>query len=75
MASKHELVLKYPAPFARLSNHGESSLEYTLRVWSKASDYWTVKFDLLENVKKEFDANGISIPYPQMDVHIDNIKK
>ncbi len=75
VASKHELVLKDPAPFARLSNHGESSLEYTLRVWSKASDYWTVKFDLLENVKKEFDANGISIPYPQMDVHIDNIKK
>ena len=74
-AAKNEMVLKDPAPFARLSNHGESSLEYTLRVWSKASDYWTVKFDLLENVKKEFDANGISIPYPQMDVHIDNIKK
>ncbi len=71
-ANRNELVLKDPAPFARLSNHGESSLEFTLRVWCKADDYWTVNFDLLEAVKKEFDKNGISIPYPQMDIHIDN---
>lgn len=74
VADKHALVLKDPAPFARLTNHGENALEYTLRVWCKASDFWDVKFDLIENVKKEFDLNGISIPYPQMDVHIDNTK-
>ncbi len=74
VAKSHELILKDPEPFARLTNHGENSLEYTLRVWCKASDFWDVKFDLIERVKKEFDANGITIPYPQLDVHIDNAK-
>lgn len=72
VAAGHEKVLQDPKPFARLTNHGNSSLEYTVRAWCKASDYWDVKFDLIETVKKEFDKNGISIPYPQMDVHIDN---
>lgn len=74
VSDKHEKVLKDPAPFARLTNHGDSALEYTLRVWCKGSDYWDVHFDLVEAVKKEFDANNISIPYPQMDVHIDQVK-
>lgn len=73
-ANRHEKVLKNPAPFARLTNHGDNALEYTLRVWCKAPDYWDVNFDLVEDVKKAFDANGISIPYPQMDIHIDNAK-
>lgn len=72
VAQNHQSVLKDPEPFARLSNHGDSALEFTLRVWCKNENYWDVKFDLLETVKKEFDKNGISIPYPQMDVHIDN---
>ena len=70
----HEKVLKDPAPFARLTNHGESSLEYTVRAWCKSNDYWDVNFDIVESVKKEFDANGIQIPYPQVDVHINNVK-
>ncbi len=74
-ANKHEKVLDNPLPFARLTNHGDSALEYTLRVWCRSEDYWTVKFDLLESVKKEFDKNGISIPYPQMDIHVDSIGK
>ncbi len=73
-ANKHEKVLKDPQPFARLTNHGDNALEYTLRVWCKAPDFWDVNFDLIEAVKKEFDSNGISIPYPQMDIHIDNAK-
>lgn len=73
-ANRHEKVLKEPEPFARLTKHGDSSLEYTLRVWCKASDYWDVNFDLMEAVKKDFDANGVTIPYPQMDIHIDNVK-
>lgn len=68
--ANHPLVLSDPAPFARLSNHNESSLDYTVRAWCKAEDYWTVNFDLLETVKKEFDKNGIEIPFPQVDVHI-----
>lgn len=72
VAQSHQMVHKDPAPFARLTNHGDSALEYTLRIWCNAENYWDVKFDLLETVKKEFDKQGISIPYPQMDVHIDN---
>lgn len=71
-ANKHEKVLKTPEPFARLSKHAESALEYTVRVWCKSENYWDVYFDLTETVKKCFDENQITIPYPQMDVHIDN---
>lgn len=67
----HELVLKEPEPFARLSAHKDCALEYTVRAWCKAEDYWTVYFDLIKDVKKAFDKNGISIPYPQLDVHTD----
>ena len=69
---KHNKILSEPEPFARLTMHGESGLEYTVRVWCRTEDYWTVNFDLVEAVKKAFDENGITIPYPQMDVHIDN---
>ncbi len=69
---EHELVLKDPAPFVRVSNHGSSSIDIVTRVWTKSEDYWTVNFDLLEKVKTEFDANGIEIPFEQLDV---NIKK
>lgn len=68
--NRHPLAMKEPEPFVRLSKHGDSALEFTVRVWTKAEDYWTVYFDLLEQVKEEFDAKGIEIPYPQMDVHI-----
>lgn len=68
--SAHEKVLESPAPFARLSKHGDSALEYTLRAWCKSTDYWDVNFDLIEQVKNAFDKNDISIPYPQLDVHI-----
>ena len=74
VANSHDKVLKDPTPFARLSKHSDSCLEYTVRVWCNAADYWDVNFDLIETVKKEFDANGISIPYPQMDIHIENKK-
>ena len=73
-ANNHGKVLKTPEPFARLTKHGDSALEYTVRVWCKSADYWDVNFDLTETVKKEFDINNISIPYPQMDIHIDNLK-
>ncbi len=71
VCENHALVLKNPEPFARLSAHKDSALEYTVRAWCKAEDYWTVYFDLIKNVKNAFDKNGISIPYPQLDVHTD----
>lgn len=67
----HPLAFSEPAPFVRLSSCADSSLKFVARVWCKNSDYWTVNFDVLEGVKKAFDENGISIPYPQLDVHID----
>ncbi len=68
----HPMVLKNPEPFVRLSAHNESALTYTVRIWCKNADYWDVNFDVLENVKKAFDENGIKIPYNQIDVHVDN---
>ena len=68
--NKHELILKDPESFVRLGNLGDSSIDFTVRVWSKTEDYWTVHFDLIESAKEEFDKAKISIPYPQMDVHM-----
>lgn len=66
----HPLVLKDPAPFVRISEHAASAIHITTRAWTKTDDYWTVKFDLLERVKERFDAEGIEIPFPQVDVHM-----
>lgn len=71
VVNAHPAALKDPEPFVRLSNHSESSLEYTVRIWCKNADYWDVYFDTIENVKKAFDENDIKIPYQQIDVHID----
>ena len=69
-ANAHELVLKEQEPFCRLTEHGQSSLNFALRVWVKSGDYWQVNFDVKEAVKRAFDEKGIVIPYPQMDVHM-----
>lgn len=68
VCQKHELVFSDPEPFVRLSAHKDFALEYTVRVWCKGDDYWTVYFDLLKDVKKAFDENSISIPYPRIDI-------
>ncbi|MCF7794208.1 MAG: mechanosensitive ion channel [Candidatus Cloacimonetes bacterium] len=70
--NQHDLILKEPEPFVRLTELADSSLNFKVRVWSKTEDYWTVFFDLTETAKMEFDKNGINIPFPQMDVHIKN---
>ncbi len=70
-AQKHELVITEPEPFARVSAHSSSSIDITMRVWTLAGDYWTVYFDLLEQVREELNKNGITIPFNQLDVHID----
>lgn len=69
VCENHSMALSDPAPFARLSAHKDSALEYTVRVWCKADDYWTLYFDLIRDVKYAFDKAGIEIPYPQVDVH------
>jgi len=73
IANAHPLVLDTPAPFVRLAEQGDSSLNFTVKVWAKSSmdDYWAIYFDLTSQVKEAFDQNNISIPFPQMDVHLD----
>ena len=54
-----------------LSEHADSALIFTFRMWVKTDDYWPARFEIIETVKKEFDKNKISIPFPQLDVHLD----
>lgn len=69
-AGAHEKVLKTPEPQARLKAQSASSLDFILRVWCWPEDYWDIFYDLNESVKKAFDQNGIVIPFPQVDVHV-----
>lgn len=62
-------VLKDPAPVIAVSELADSSVNFVVRPWVNAADYWDVLFDTTEAVKLRFDEEGISIPYPQMDVH------
>ena len=66
-----ERILKDPAPTVALGKLADSSVNFVVRPWVKGADYWDVKFDLTEKIKLAFDANGVSIPFPQMDVHTD----
>ena len=70
VVDNHDLILKTPEPFIALSAHGDSAINFVVRAWVNNSDYWKVYFDLLESVKVKFDEEEISIPYPQMDLHI-----
>lgn len=70
VCAQNELILKDPEPSIRVSAQSASSIDISAKVWCKNADYWTVNFDMLENVKKAFDENGITIPFNQLDVHV-----
>ena len=72
VAGVTEGVMEDPAPVVYMTNHGESAVEFQLRVWCANAKYWDVKFELLENVKRTFDAANIEIPFPQLDVNVKN---
>ena len=72
--NKNKLILDNPENFIGISAHGPSSVDFIIKVWCKTEDYWTIYFELLEQVKIRFDEENISIPYPQMDVHFKNTK-
>lgn len=63
-------VLKEPEPQVAVSNLGDSSVDFVVRPWVNAEDYWAFKFDFTQAVKEKFDAEGVSIPFPQRDVHL-----
>jgi small conductance mechanosensitive channel len=69
VANEHKLVLDDPAVMVHVDNLADSSVNLFCRPWVKTQDYWTVHWDLTRQVKERFDAVGISIPFPQRDVH------
>jgi small conductance mechanosensitive channel len=73
IVAKHELILDDPAPGVAVAELADSSVNFNVRPWVNAADYWTVRADVIEQVKMAFDENGISIPFPQMDVHLDKV--
>ncbi len=73
IASSHELVLKSPAVAVQLHELADSSVNFVVRPWTKTADYWTVYWDITKTVKERFDAAGLSIPYPQQDVHVHQV--
>jgi small conductance mechanosensitive channel len=68
-------VLASPAPFVGVIEHGDSSINYAVRPWVKATDYWDVYFDIHENIKKAFDEKGVNIPYPHREVFVHNVEQ
>jgi small conductance mechanosensitive channel len=68
-----ERVLKDPAPVILVMELADSSVNFAVRPWVNSGDYWPTRSDLLENIKNSFDQNGVSIPYPQRDVHMHTV--
>lgn len=70
VVAAHEMVLSDPAPAVKVHNLGESSVDFVVRPWCRTSDYWDVYWDLTRAFKLRLDQEGISIPFPQRDIHI-----
>ena len=68
-AAEHPLRMQEMQPIARVNGYGESAIEYVLYLWIRPKDYMDVYYDVLENVKREFDAAGIEMTYPPINVH------
>jgi len=71
LLTSNEKVLQDPAPFIELGELADSSVNFTVRAWVNATDYWAVHFYMLEKVYRRFGEAGLNIPFPQMDVHLD----
>jgi small conductance mechanosensitive channel len=65
-----ERILDDPSPKVAVYEMADSSVNFVVRPWVKTADYWDVYFSVMENIKKGFDAQGITIPFPQRDVHL-----
>jgi len=70
VVSEHPRVLSDPEPLIRVNELGESSVNFIVRPWVRAQDYWEVYWDLTAKVKEVFDANGLTIPFPQTEMRI-----
>ncbi|WP_436415017.1 mechanosensitive ion channel family protein [Petrimonas sp.] len=72
IAGAHPLVQKTPAPFVRMTKISEPNIEFTLRVWVDRSDYWTVAYDLNEEIYTQTNAKKLTVPIPEMTVYVEN---
>jgi len=70
IVSGHELVMKDPEPVVKLHELADSSVNFICRPWVRPDNYWDVYWDITREVKRRFDAEGVSIPFPQRDVHL-----
>jgi small conductance mechanosensitive channel len=70
---KHEAILKDPEPVVRVHELADSSVNFVVRPWVKTENYWDVYWDITRTVKERFDAEGVSIPFPQRDVHMHQV--
>lgn len=70
VVGEHPLTLPTPEPLIRVAGYGSSSIEYEVRAWCATDDYWTVYFDLLEQVKAAFDKAGVEMTYDHLNVHV-----
>lgn len=70
LLAQDERILKDPPPTIGVIELADSSVNFVVRPWVKSEDYWNVYFDITENIKKRFDVERISIPFPQQDVHL-----
>ena len=68
--SKHPLILKDPVPTVQVNELADSSVNFIVRPWTLTADYWTVYWEITRRIKVRFDEEGISIPFPQRDIHI-----
>ncbi len=75
LIDREERILTDPAPTIAVSELADSSVNFVVRPWVKTADYWGVMFDLTEAIKKRFDDEGISFPFPQQDVHLYSVEK
>lgn len=69
----HPLVLSDPAPVVKVHELADSSVNFVVRPWAKTSDYWAVYWDITKSIKTEFDKEGVSIPFPQRDIHLHKV--
>lgn len=70
-AAKVPGVRKDPAPFAAVANFGDSTVTYTLRVWTASDDFWSVKFAIHQNIPKVFKEMGVEMSYPHLNIHVE----
>lgn len=75
IVENHDSVLKDPEPVVKVHELADSSVNFVVRPWVNTENYWDVHWDITRSVKERFDAEGVSIPFPQRDVHVNHVNE